>query len=57
VSTGLEAASAIGFGVGGAALVSAIVLYLVTPQEKESALVVAPVPMVGGAGALLGGRF
>lgn len=57
VSTGLEAASAIGFGVGGAALVSAIVLYLVTPQEKESALVVAPVPMVGWAGALLGGRF
>jgi len=57
VDTGLEVASAVGFGVGAAALVSAIVLYMVTPDAKESALVVAPVPLVGGAGAFLGARF
>jgi hypothetical protein len=54
---GLAAGSAIGFGIGGAALLSAIVLYLATPQAKESALVVAPVPLVGGAGAFVGARF
>jgi tetratricopeptide (TPR) repeat protein len=54
---GLAAGSAIGFGIGGAALVSAIVLYLATPQAKESAFVVAPVPLVGGAGAFVGARF
>jgi D-alanyl-D-alanine dipeptidase len=57
VNAGFAAASAIGFGVAGAALVSAIVVYLTTPQAKETALVVAPVPLVGGAGAFLEGRF
>lgn len=55
--TGFAAASAVGFAVGGAALISAVVLYLATPEAKETALVVAPVPLVGGAGAGVGARF
>ncbi len=57
VDAGFAAASAIGFAAGGAALVSAIVLYLATPEAKETALYVAPVPLAGGAGALAGARF
>lgn len=57
VNTGQAIASRIAFGVAGAALVSAIVLYLVTPTPKDSALIVAPTPLVGGAGALVGVRF
>lgn len=57
VNTGLAIASRIGFGVGGAALVSAAVLYLTTPASKESAFVVAPAPLAGGAGAFVAGTF
>jgi hypothetical protein len=57
VNTGLAIASRIGFAVGGAALASAVVLYLTTPTPKESALIVTPTPLVGGAGAFVGGRF
>jgi hypothetical protein len=50
-------ASAIAFGIGGAALVSAVVLYLTAPTSNDTALVVAPAPMVGGAGAVVQSRF
>jgi hypothetical protein len=50
--------SEIAFAVGGAALVSAVVLYLTAPAAKDStALVVAPGPVTGGAGAFLSARF
>jgi len=50
-------ASTVGFVAGGAALVSAIVLYLTAPADKESALVVAPSPIVGRGGAEGAGAF
>jgi hypothetical protein len=50
--------SEIAFAVGGAALVSAVILYLTAPPAKDSsALVVAPGPITGGAGAFLSARF
>ena len=50
-------ASAIGFIVGGAALVSAVVLYLTTPHSQETSFVFAPVPLQGGGGGFLSARF
>jgi tetratricopeptide (TPR) repeat protein len=55
--TGATVASAIGFAIGGAALVSALVVYLTAPQTQESAFLVAPVPLPGGAGGVLGASF
>jgi hypothetical protein len=49
--------SDVAFAIGGAALVSAVIVYLTAPAPKDSALVVAPVPLVGGAGAFLSARF
>jgi hypothetical protein len=49
--------SAVGFAGGGAALVSAVVLYLTAPASKDAAWSVSPAPMVGGAGAFLQSRF
>jgi hypothetical protein len=50
-------ASAVAFGLGGAALVSAVVLYLTAPTHKSAALVIAPAPMIAGAGAVLQGVY
>lgn len=50
-------ASSVAFALGGAALVSAVVLYLAAPGEKSSALVVSPTPLVGGGGAVVRGSF
>jgi serine/threonine-protein kinase len=55
--TGATVASAVGFAIGGAALVSALVVYLTAPQTQESAFLVAPVPLPGGAGGVLGASF
>jgi hypothetical protein len=49
--------STIAFAAGGAALVSAVILYLTTPAEKDSALLVVPAPITGGGGAFLRGSF
>ncbi|HXX70440.1 MAG TPA: hypothetical protein VEK07_24880 [Polyangiaceae bacterium] len=51
------AVSAAAFGVGAAALVSSVVLYLTAPSDKSSAVVVSAVPLVAGAGAMVGGHF
>jgi hypothetical protein len=50
-------ASSIAFGIGGAALVTAVIVYLTAPASKDTALVVAPAPLTGGAGAFLRGQF
>jgi hypothetical protein len=49
--------SDVAFAIGGAALVSAVILYLTAPTPKDSALIIAPGPVTGGAGAVLGARF
>jgi hypothetical protein len=45
------------FGIGGAALVSAVLLYLTAPVRHDTGLVLAPSPVANGAGAFLSGRF
>jgi serine/threonine-protein kinase len=59
--SGLMTGAIIAFGAGGAALLSALVLYLTGPHpaaKAESALVVAPAPLPGGGGgAFLRGAF
>lgn len=50
-------ASSIAFGIGGAALVTAAIVYLTAPASKDTALVIAPAPLTGGAGAFLRGQF
>jgi hypothetical protein len=54
---GAAIGSTVAFAAGGAALVSAIVLYLTAPEEKESALIVTPSPIAGGGGAVVRGSF
>jgi hypothetical protein len=54
---GAATASAIAFAMGGAALVSALVLYLTAPQTKDMAVLVAPATFAGGGGASLNTRF
>jgi hypothetical protein len=49
--------SDVAFGIGGAALVAAVLVYLTAPAPKDTAIVVAPVPLTGGAGAFLSARF
>lgn len=49
--------SAATFGIGAGALVSSVVLYLTAPSDKSSALVLSPVPVAGGGGAVVSGRF
>jgi hypothetical protein len=53
------AASKIAFATGGAAVVAAVVLYLVAPapHEGSASVVVAPAPLTGGGGALLRASF
>jgi serine/threonine-protein kinase len=51
------AASDVAFGIGGAALATALIVYLATPSSKDAALVVAPTPLIGGAGAFVRARF
>jgi hypothetical protein len=56
----MTAGAVVAFAAGGAALVSALVLYCTTPAASEahgSALVVTPVPLPGGAGGFLRARF
>jgi hypothetical protein len=56
----MTAGAVVAFAAGGAALVSALVLYCTTPATSEahgSALVVTPVPLPGGAGGFLRARF
>ncbi len=57
VNQGQAAASGVAFAVGGAALASAVVLYLTTPKRSTGALTLSPVPLVGGGGAFLQGIF
>jgi hypothetical protein len=57
---GASAASAVGFALGGAALATAVVLYLTAPKRSDAAkapLVLAPLPLFGGGGATLEARF
>jgi hypothetical protein len=54
---GAAIASAVGFSVGAAAIVSAIVLYLATPHAQDAAFVVAPGALSGGAGGFVSARF
>jgi len=49
--------SAAAFGIGAAALVSSVVLYLTAPSDKSSAVVFSAVPLVAGAGAMVAGHF
>jgi hypothetical protein len=50
--------SAVGFVGGGAALVSAVVLYLTAPASKDAASWrVTPAPLLGGIGAFADGQF
>jgi hypothetical protein len=51
------AASDVGFGIGGAALATALIVYLATPSSKDAALVVGPAPLIGGGGAFVRARF
>jgi hypothetical protein len=51
------AASKIAFAAGGAAVVAAVVLYLVAPREGSGSVAVAPAPLTGGGGALLRASF
>jgi hypothetical protein len=51
------AASKIAFGVGGAAVAAAVVVYLVGPRESNAALLVTPAPLVGGGAAIVRGSF
>jgi hypothetical protein len=56
----MTAGAVVAFAAGGAALVSALVLYCTTPAASEahrSAFVVTPVPLPGGAGGFLRARF
>jgi hypothetical protein len=50
-------ASAIAFAAGGAALAAAIVVYLTAPSDKSTGAILAPVPMVGGGGAVIRTSF
>jgi hypothetical protein len=49
--------SAVAFAVGGAAFVSAVVLYLTAPRDRSAALTLSPTPMASGGGAVLRGTF
>ncbi len=50
--------STVAFVAGGVALASSAVLALVLPHgSKTTGLVVTPAPVIGGAGALVQGRF
>jgi hypothetical protein len=57
----VTAGAVVAFAAGGAALVSALVLYCTTPAASNahsgSALVVTPVPLPGGAGGFLRATF
>jgi serine/threonine-protein kinase len=57
--SGLTTGAIIAFGAGGAALVTALVLYVTGPHpaKAESALVVTPAPLPGGGGAVLRAAF
>jgi hypothetical protein len=50
-------ASAVAFAVGGAAILSSIVLYLTAPPDKGVAIGVSPMPLVAGGGAVFRGSF
>jgi hypothetical protein len=50
-------ASAVAFAVGGAAILSSIVLYLTAPPDKGVAIGVSPMPVAAGGGALIRGSF
>jgi hypothetical protein len=50
-------ASAVAFAAAGTAFATAIVVYLAAPRDKGTGAIVAPVPMVGGGGALLHTSF
>jgi hypothetical protein len=54
---GAAVGSALGFVGGGAALVSAVVLYLTAPAAQEGAWRATPAPLLGGAGVFLGTLF
>jgi hypothetical protein len=54
----LTTGALIAFSVGGAALVSALVVYLTAPHApKEAALLAAPMPVTGGGGAFVQAHF
>ncbi len=57
VDQGAAIASTVAFAAGGAALVSAVILYLTAPADTESAIVITPSPIAGGAGAFVHGTF
>jgi serine/threonine-protein kinase len=54
---GAARVSAIAFAAGGAAFVSAVVLYLTAPHPKDASLVLTPAPLAGGAGAFVRTTF
>jgi len=55
--TDSQIASGVSFGLGGVAIISSLVVLLSAPRHVESGLLVAPVPMSGGGGAMLRGSF
>ncbi|MGO8997229.1 MAG: tetratricopeptide repeat protein [Polyangiaceae bacterium] len=57
VDQGAAIGSDVAFALGGAALVSAVILYLTAPTPKDTAFTFAPAPLVGGAGAILTAHF
>jgi hypothetical protein len=56
---GASVASTAAFAIAGAAIVSAVVLYLTAPDHKEgvAAVTFAPVPLPGGGGGFVQARF
>ena len=56
-SKAASVASALGFGIGGAAALTAIVLYLTTPRTQETSFLLGPAPIQRGAGGFLSARF
>jgi hypothetical protein len=57
IDDGLSTASKVAFGLGGAALASVVVLYLTTPTNPQTGLLVSPASVAGGGGAVLRGAF